>query len=83
MKKVCMGLVLVASAATLEGCASSAENLQRATAISINNNTAPESVGISNVQRGVTNVAWTATTPSGTYACSADDMVRRPYCARR
>lgn len=65
------------------GCASTVDNLQRATAQTIGNNTSPESVAISNVDRGVTNVKWDATAPSGRYACSADDMVRRPYCVKK
>lgn len=68
----------------LAGCASSVDNLQRASAMSIGKSILPESIQISNVQRGVTDVRWTATPPRGpTYICSADDMVRNPSCSRQ
>lgn len=81
LRRVCFcGTGLLALAA----CASSVESLQSASAISIGNNTRPTNVTVSNVQRGATEVRWTATLPSGaTYSCAADDMVRRPYCFRR
>ena len=68
----------------LTGCASSVDNLQRASAVSIGRNVRPENIRISDVQRGITDVSWTAT-PSGgpTYVCGADDMVRHPSCAMR
>ena len=68
----------------LTGCASSVDNLQRASAMSLGKNILPESILISNVQRGITDVRWIATPPSGpTYICSADDMVRHSSCARQ
>lgn len=68
----------------LTGCASSMDNLQRASAESIGRNVLPEAIRISDVQRGITDVRWTATLPSGpTYVCSADDMVRHSRCAKR
>ncbi len=78
-----VGSMCGASLIALAGCASSTDNLQRASARLIGNNTSPESVGISNVQRGATEVRWTATARNGaTYSCSADDMVRGPSCAK-
>ncbi len=67
----------------VSGCASTTESLERATAMSIGNNTAPESITVSDVDRGVTTVKWSAVAPSGHYSCSADDMVRRPYCVKQ
>ncbi len=43
----------------------------------------PDQVQVSNVKRGVTDVKWEADTPKGAYNCSADDMVRRPYCSKK
>ena len=67
----------------LSGCASGNVNLARATAMSVGHNVAPEAVAISNVHRGAMSVRWLATTPKGHYSCSADDMVRRPYCVKQ
>jgi hypothetical protein len=75
---LCAGLLLALSA-----CASDTESLARATAMSIGRNTAPEQVNVFEVHRGVTSVRWQATTPHGHYSCSADDMVRRPYCVKQ
>ncbi len=67
----------------LAGCASSADNLQRVSAMLVGNGVPPERIDISNVQRGMTDVRWTATVPSGgIFLCSADDMVRHPSCVR-
>lgn len=66
----------------LASCASTSGNLERATAMSIGHNVAPENVTVSEVKRGATSVTWSAVTPLGPYACSADDMVRRPYCVK-
>ncbi len=71
-----------AAALALAGCASTTENLHRATAMSIGGGIAPERIMVAKVERGVSDVKWTADTPRGTFECSADDMVRRPYCAR-
>ena len=68
----------------LTGCASSVDNLQRASAVSIGKNVLPENIRISDVQRGITDVRWTATLFGGlAYICSADDMVRHSSCATR
>lgn len=75
---------ILALMVVLTGCASSVDNLQRASAASIGRNIAPGNIRISDVQRGITDVRWTAV-PSGgpTYICSADDMVRHASCATR
>ena len=67
----------------LSGCASGGANLARATAMSIGQNVSPETVTVSDVHRGTTSVRWLAATPKGHYWCSADDMVRRPYCVKQ
>jgi hypothetical protein len=64
------------------GCASTAGDLQRETARYIGD-ISPDEVKVSNIQRGVTDVKWVAETPKGVYSCSADDMVRRPYCSKK
>ncbi len=74
---------LLAALVSLGACASATDNLSRATAMTIGNNTDPDAVAVSDVERGATSVKWTAKTASGTYACSADDMVRRPYCVKK
>jgi hypothetical protein len=71
------------SVVLLAGCASSSAELQRATATSVGGNLAPDQVAIVDVNRGLTEVSWTATAGGRNYACSADDMVRRTSCVRR
>lgn len=68
---------------TLSACASGNVNLARASAMSIGQNVAPEEVTVSDVHRGAMSVRWLASTSKGHYACSADDMVRRPYCVKQ
>lgn len=79
MKKTVAMLGLIPLAA----CASGNVNLARATAMSVGQNVAPEEVTVSNVHRGAMSVRWLALTPNGSYSCSADDMVRRPYCRKQ
>lgn len=67
----------------LAGCASTGENLQRATAISVGKGAVPENIAISNVRRGATSVKWEARMSGATFSCSADDMVRQPYCVKK
>ena len=76
-------LIVFAVVAATAACQSSQENLQRATAMSVGNGLSPQSVNVSDVDRGMTSVTWNAATPLGRYACSADDMVRRPYCVKQ
>ena len=38
---------------------------------------------VSDIQRGITDVKWKASAPTGNYDCSADDMVRRVYCTKK
>ena len=83
MKRGHLGLIGGAIIVISTGCASSTGSLQRASATYIGRDTSPESVQISNVQRGALDVRWTATAPNGAiYACSADDMLRQATCAR-
>jgi hypothetical protein len=66
------------------GCANTDANLRRETARIIGGNFTPDQVTVSNVDRGMTNVDWTAVTPDGTtYKCSSDDMLRRPNCVKK
>ena len=62
------------------GCASTITNLQRETARFIGD-IHPDEVSVYNINRGITDVRWEVDTPKGKYSCSADDMVRRVYCA--
>jgi hypothetical protein len=64
------------------GCASTEANLQRESARSIGHDLLPGQVTIANVDRGATNVSWTAETPKGKFKCSSDDMVRRVNCVK-
>ena len=80
MKRFVFPMIMVCL--SLTGCASTAENLQRETARFIGD-VSPDQVKVSNIQRGITDVKWEAETPKGVYSCSADDMVRRPYCTKR
>lgn len=73
-------LVLVALVTLLSACASNTMSLQRASAIAIGNNTNPDAVAVSDVDRGMMNVRWTATAGGRTYSCTADDMVRQTVC---
>lgn len=75
--------LLILSVLTVCGCASADDNLQRATAIAIGNNIDPDAVTVTDIDRGMTSVKWNANTPHGRYACSADDMVRHPYCVKK
>lgn len=68
----------------LSACASSSEILQFASAPYVGSNVRLETIIISNVQRGATEVRWLAAVPGRPeYACRADDMVRRAYCIPR
>jgi hypothetical protein len=74
-------LGLAALTGLLCGCASTDDNLQRASATQIGN-TLTKDVAVSNVNRKATSVSWSAKAPSGCYECDADDMVRRPHCVK-
>lgn len=79
MKKI---MLLVFATLILVACANTDANLRRETARNIGDLT-PDEVTVSNVDRGMTNVDWQATTPKGNYKCSADDMLRRVNCVKR
>lgn len=74
-------ILLIIFAVLVSSCASSVENLQRATANQVGN-TLTQDVTIYNVHRGVSSVSWQAKTPSGCYQCDADDMVRQVHCVK-
>jgi hypothetical protein len=77
VRGVAIGLLLLVS---VVGCASTAPNLQRETARVLGTQLSPEGVEVSNIARSLMSVTWTATARGKHYQCSADDMVRRPYC---
>jgi hypothetical protein len=79
MKKI---IFLVFATFIFIACANTDANLRRETARSIGNLT-PDEVTVSDVDRGITNVDWKATTPNGNYKCNADDMLRRVNCVKR
>ena len=79
MKRI---IFLVFATLILIACANTDANLKRETARNIGNLT-PDEVTVSNIDRGMTNVDWQATTPKGNYKCSADDMLRRVNCVKR
>jgi len=64
------------------GCASTETNLQRESARTIGKGLSPDQVAIANVNRGMTDVSWTADTPKGKFKCYSDDMVRRVNCVK-
>jgi uncharacterized protein YcfL len=72
--------LLVLSIMMLLGCASSLTNLQRETARVLGHQLHPSSVEVSNIDRRMTSVTWTATAQGRSYLCHADQMVQRPYC---
>jgi predicted secreted protein len=74
-------LLLAVGAAGLTACASDDTSLQRATAMSVPGNVSLDRVAVSDVDRSLMSVTWRATINGRAYACSADDMVRRPYCS--
>jgi hypothetical protein len=65
---------------SLIGCASSPATLQRETARLIGLQGSPSSVVISNIDRRMMSVSWTATAQGRSYHCNADDMMHRPHC---
>ena len=65
------------------GYGSGSVNLACVSTVAIGGNVTPEEVTVSNVKRGAMSVRWLATTAKGRYSCSADDMVRRPYCVKQ
>ena len=78
-----MRLVLTALCVVVfSGCASTIENVQRETARSIGGDVLPDKVVVKDLDRRATSVKWNAETPNGTYACSADDMMRRVLCVK-
>jgi hypothetical protein len=83
MSKVVKINFLVVVGVVIVGCTNTSANLQRETARYIGGNVTPEQVTVSNVDRGVTDVKWRASAPTGNYDCSADDMVRRVYCTKK
>jgi|APIni6443716594_1056825.scaffolds.fasta_scaffold1937039_1 hypothetical protein len=78
MRLISVSLVIV----LLAGCASSIENVQRETARSVGGDVLPDKVVIKDLDRRATSVKWSAETPKGSYACSADDMMRRVLCVK-
>ena len=74
---------MAVAVSTLASCASTGGNLQLATASYIGGKLAPEQVVVSDVKRSAMSARWQATTPKRHYSCSADEMVRRPYCVKQ
>lgn len=74
-------LSLATLTAMLCACASTNDNLQRATAVEIGN-TRTGDVTVSDINRKATSVSWTAKAPAGCYECDADDMVRKVHCVK-
>lgn len=83
MKKFMQVSCIAVVTMVMVGCASTGANLQRETARSVGGNVSPEQVTVSDVDRGMTSVTWNASAPSGDYACSADDMLRRVLCTKK
>jgi len=73
---IILALLTLFGISNLFSQASSVENLKRATAKEIGNNTRTEDVVISNIKRKATSVKWSAKINDVCYECDADDMVR-------
>ena len=72
-------LLFVIFAILVTGCASNPLALQSATASHFTNVIASD-VTVSDIDRGVLNVSWTANVNGTNYACEADDMIRHSNC---
>lgn len=81
MKKIIgfAGIVLIGVGLT--SCASSIENLQKATASNISGVSSSD-VAVTGVDRGATSVSWVAAAKGQNYKCEADDMVRKVNCIK-
>lgn len=79
MQLICISIV----ALVLFGCANTNDNIKIETARSIGGNISPEDVTLTEIDRGMTTVKWKAAAPSGNFACSADDMLRRVLCVKK
>jgi len=76
--------ILLSSILILNGYsqASSIENLQRATAKEIGNDTRSSEVIITNIKRKATSVTWNAQAKDVCYECDADDMVHSVHLVK-
>jgi len=83
MSKFKMVCILIFTPFAIIGCANTAANLQRETALNIGGNVSANQVIVSDVDRGITDVKWKASAPSGNYDCKADDMLRSVYCSKK
>jgi hypothetical protein len=61
--------------------ANSDSNLKRVTAFEAGT-MSTDNITLIEVKRGLFQVTWRAQTPSGTYLCRADDMVRNVECKK-
>ena len=66
--------------AALLGCASTASDLQRATAFFLGGDVNESQVSVTDVERGSAAVRWKAIAPTGSYDCSADEHLQRVQC---
>ena len=80
MVKVISAMLFISFLCT--ACQNSDVNLKRETARFLGNVT-PDQISVSDVNRGMTNVDWSAATPRGHFCCSADDMLRRVNCVKK
>jgi hypothetical protein len=65
---------------TLFGCASTTMGIQRETARNLGGDVDPESVMVSDVDRGMSDIKWLAEVDGKKYKCYADDMMRKVNC---
>lgn len=83
MKSILYAALCAATLLTT-ACASNPDGLQMASATTIGHGYLSSDIQVSDINRKATRVSWTAKTPKGaTYACEADDMVRRPNCVEQ
>lgn len=89
MRSVLFASVVALSLAATQALAlgaNSDKNLKRATADTVTQDTktltSPDSITLTDVQRGAFRIRWQANTPNGPYACTADDMMRQFSCTK-
>lgn len=83
MKKYLQAIGVSIVATLFVGCASTGDNLQRESARSIGGNVSPDQVKVTDIDRSASSVKWKASAPTGSYDCSADDMVRSVLCTKK
>lgn len=59
------------------------DSLTRETVRAIGGKATPDAIELRNIDRGMVAVKWDAIYGGNIYKCSADDMLKRVFCAQR